>query len=203
MNTAKTSIKMASAGILSALLASSCCIIPVLALIAGSTGMASSFSWVEPIRPYLIILSVVVLGFAWYRNLKISKETTDCCAVGEKPKFIQSRTFLAIVTVFALAMMTFPLYSNIFFTSYKNENAIIDTSNLSRVEFNISGMTCTGCENHIEHAVSELPGISEVNASYDKSNTIVTYDSLQTSLQQIQDAIGTTGYRITEIRHKN
>ncbi len=203
MNTAKTSIKMTGAGILSALLASSCCIIPVLALVAGSTSMASSFSWVEPIRPYLIILSLTVLAFSWYQKLNSVKEPEDCCAVIEKPKFIQTKTFLAIITVFALAMMSFPLYSNIFFNQDKSASTNMDHSKLRTLEFNISGMTCTGCEEHIEHAVSKLPGIALVNATYENSNTIVKYDSLQTSLQQIQDAIGTTGYIITEIHNKN
>jgi len=194
---------MAGAGILSALLASSCCIIPVLALIAGSTGMASSFSWVEPARPYLIILSITVLAFAWYQKLKAKIETTDCCVVTEKPKFIQTKSFLAIITVFALAMMTFPLYSNMLFIGDTKEKTNIDHSKLATVEFTISGMTCTGCEGHIESAVSKLPGIALVTASYEKANTIVKYDSLQTSLQQIRDAIGTTGYTITENNNKN
>ena len=203
MNTAKTSIKMASAGFLSALLASSCCIIPVLTLIAGSTGLASSFSWVEPIRPYLIFLSVAVLGFAWYQKLRVKVEPADCCAVAEKPKFIQSTTFLAIITVFAIAMMTFPLYSNIFFNKGESQGINIESSKLRAIEFNIEGMTCASCEGHIEHAVNKLPGILSVEASYEAANAIIKYDSTQTSLKEITEAIGTTGYKIISFEHKN
>jgi copper chaperone CopZ len=193
---------MASAGILSAVLASSCCIIPILALLAGSTGMASTFSWVEPIRPYLIVLSISVLSFAWYQKLKPKPEALDCCAAVEKPNFIQSKTFLVIITVLAVAMMSFPLYADLFFKPDTSEHKTLDQSNLIQVEFEISGMTCTGCETHIEQAVSKLQGIAMVNASYDSLNTIVRYDSIQTSLQQIQQAIGSTGYVITGI-HKD
>ncbi|MEC3965274.1 hypothetical protein VM932_07290, partial [Muricauda sp. SYSU M86414] len=35
-----------------ALLSSFCCITPVLALVAGTSGLASTFSWLDPIRPY-------------------------------------------------------------------------------------------------------------------------------------------------------
>ena len=172
---------MASAGVLSALLASSCCIIPVLTIIAGSTGFASSFSWVKPFRPYLILLSVLVLSFAWYQKLRVKAEPVDCCTVAEKPKFIQSTNFLAIVTFFAIAMMAFPLYSNVFF--HKTDYQIISTdiSKLSTLEFSIDGMTCASCEDHIEHAVNELSGIISVSASYDDANAIVKYDSTQTS----------------------
>ena len=202
MNTAKNSLKMASAGALSALLASSCCIIPILTIIVGSTGFASSFSWVEPFRPYLIFLSVVVLSFAWYQKLRVKAQPDDCCAVTKKPKFIQSTNFLAIVTFFAIAMMAFPLYSNVFFHRADHQIISTDISKLTTLEFSIDGMTCASCEEHIEHEVNKLTGISSVSASYDDANTIVKYDSTQTSLKEISAAIGTTGYKIVSIQYK-
>ncbi|HEY1054273.1 MAG TPA: heavy metal transporter, partial [Emticicia sp.] len=45
------------AGILTAFATSLCCITPVLALLGGASGLASSFSWIEPFRPYLIGLT--------------------------------------------------------------------------------------------------------------------------------------------------
>lgn len=62
MSNNKSSGSLLGAGVLSAIAASLCCITPVLALIAGSSGIASTFSWIEPARPYLIGLSIVV----WY-----------------------------------------------------------------------------------------------------------------------------------------
>ena len=90
-------------GVLTAIAASLCCITPVLALVAGSSGIASSFSWMEPARPYLIGFTVLVLGFAWYQKLKPrTAEEIECdCEEDEKPSFWQSRNFLGIVTVFA------------------------------------------------------------------------------------------------------
>jgi len=51
-------------GVLAAIGASLCCVTPVLAVLAGSTGLASSFSSMEPFRPYLIALTVIVLAYA-------------------------------------------------------------------------------------------------------------------------------------------
>ncbi len=34
------------------------------------SGAASTFSWLEPIKPYLIGVTIIVLVFAWYRQLK-------------------------------------------------------------------------------------------------------------------------------------
>ena len=106
--------KLIGAGLLAAITASLCCITPVLALIAGTSGIASTFSWLEPFRPYLIGLTILVLGFAWYQKLKPQKEIdcecdTDDLPAGKegKPKFIQSKKFLGIVTVFAIIMLAF------------------------------------------------------------------------------------------------
>src|SRR5882724_10526189 len=100
------------AGVLSAIAASLCCITPVIALLAGSSSIAGNFSWIEPARPYLIALSITVLTFGWYFKLKPAKTTDmNCnCETTNKPSFLQSKTFLGVVTVFAILMMTFPLY---------------------------------------------------------------------------------------------
>ena len=72
--------KLAGAGLVTAIAASLCCITPVLALIAGTSGIASTFSWLEPFRPYLIGLTVLVLGFAWYQKLKPQLQEEIECA---------------------------------------------------------------------------------------------------------------------------
>jgi mercuric ion transport protein len=129
--------KLMSAGVLTAIAASVCCIAPVLALIAGSGSLASSFSWLEPARPYLIGLTAVVLGFGWYQKLK-PQNTNECdCEVNEKPEFIQSKTFFLLVTVFAALMIAFPSYAKVFFP--KNEKTVVITgkSNIQTVELSI------------------------------------------------------------------
>ena len=101
----KSENKLIGAGLLTAITASLCCITPVLALIAGTSGIASTFSWIEPFRPYLIGLTILVLCFAWYQMLKPKKEIDCECETDEKPKFTQSKTFLGIITVFAIVML--------------------------------------------------------------------------------------------------
>merc|ERR1711916_15172 len=95
----------------------------------GTSGIASTFSWIEPFRPYLVGLSILVLGFAWYQKLKPQKEIdceceTDDLPAGKagRPKFIQSKTFLGIVTLLAIIMLAFPYYSGIFLSKYRKAN---------------------------------------------------------------------------------
>lgn len=185
-------------GLITAIASSLCCITPLLAVLAGTTGMASTFQWIEPLRPYLIGLTVAALGFAWYQQLKPIPED-DCGCEVAKTSFFQGRPFLGIVTVFAALMLTFPMYSQIFFPDQdRQELSVIKSVNLYTVEFEVSGMTCGGCEAHVEHAVGGLAGIAEVKASYEGESAIVTFDGSITSLEEIQVAIESTDYKVEE-----
>jgi copper chaperone CopZ len=189
-------------GFITAIAASLCCITPLLALVAGASGFAATFSWIEPARPYFIGVSVLALGFAWYQKLKPKPKDQCGCEKVEKPKFVQSKAFLAIVTVFAALMLAFPMYAHIFYPKTEKQVVVVDKSNIHTVDFTISGMTCTGCEEHVNHEVNKLPGIIQSTTSYEKGNAIVEFDSSKTSTAEIEKAINATGYSVTGIKEK-
>ena len=190
--------KLAVTSILTAITASLCCITPVLALIAGTSGVASTFSWIEPFRPYLIGLTILVLVFAWYQKLKPEKEIDCECETDEKPKFIQSKTFFGIITVFAIIMLAFPYYSSIFYPNTEKQVIVVDKSNIKITEYKIDGMTCASCEEHVNHEVNKLNGIINSNTSYKKGNAIIEFDKTKTNKGEIEKAIISTGYKITD-----
>jgi len=204
----KRDMKLMGAGIFAAVGASLCCITPVLAVLAGISGAASAFSWLDPFRPYLIAMTVLVLGFAWYQKLKPrTKEEIDCaCETDERPSFWQSKKFLGIVTIFALVLLAFPFYSGIFFPE-KNEKAIIiNESNLKYGRLHIEGMTCTGCEHSVNYAVKEKEGIIKVESDYKTGIAIVKFDNGKISLDKIAETIEkNVGYKVIkkELSEKN
>jgi copper chaperone CopZ len=185
-------------GVVTAIAASLCCITPVLALISGVTGAASTFSWMEPFRPYLIGVTILVLAFAWYQKLKPrTAEEIQCdCEEDEKKPFMQTKTFLGIVTVFAALMMAFPYYGDIFYPKADKQVVVVSSSNIQEIKFNVSGMTCSSCEEHVKHAVNELPGILKVNAHYEEGSAIVQFDGSKTSKDEIVKAIDATSYKV-------
>ena len=205
METGKTSNKVAFAGMLTAMAASICCITPVLALIAGTSGIASTFSWVEPFRPYLISSTILVLVFAWYQKLRPkTQEEIDCaCEDDAKPTFWQSKRFLFIVTVFAGLMLAFPYYSGIFYPNTEKQIIVVDKSDIKTTEFKISGMTCASCEEHVNHEVNKLNGIVNSKASYENGNAIVEFDKTKTNETEIEKAINSTGYKVTDKKEIN
>lgn len=190
-------------GVVAAIAASLCCITPVLALLGGIGGIASSFSWVEPYRPYLMGATMLVFGFAWYQKLKPKKkEEIDCdCETDEKPSFWQSKTFLGIVTLFAALMVSFPHYAHIFYPKSPTSNIIIvESDNIQRVEFKISGMDCEACSEHINHALDGVPGVLEHNTSYEQGTSVVKFDTSKATTDKLVEAVNSTGYKVTETK---
>ena len=159
-----------------------------MALISGVTGIASSFSWIEPLRPYLIGITLVVLGFAWYQKLKPKKEIECDCDVDEKSSFLQSKLFLGIVTIFAFLMLAFPYYSENFFPNRSKKILIVDepssndsimtikAGNIAIIHIDIEGMTCTSCNYTVQNASLSVPGVFEAKADYKTAKATIKFD---------------------------
>lgn len=195
----KSNNKIAGVGFLTAIAASLCCITPVIALVAGSSGIASSFSWLEPARPYLIVFTVMFLGFAWYQKLKPVKNAECNCETKKTNGFMKSTLFLGIITLFSILMLTFPYYSDAFY-SIENTASKIDSNNVQKSAFIIEGMTCKSCEKHVSQEILQINGIGLVNVSYDDGNAVVEFDKTQTNHQEITEAINSTGYSVIETK---
>lgn len=110
------------ATIIATVAASLCCVTPVLAILAGSSSLATSFSWMEPYHEYLVGLTILVLLYAWWDKLK-PKSDDIACACDEKTGFFSSKLFLAIVTIFAIVMLTFPKWGYSYFDIKSDCNA--------------------------------------------------------------------------------
>ncbi len=184
--------------IFAAIGASLCCITPVLAVLAGSTGLASSFSWMEPYRPFLVAVAIVVLAYAWWDKLKPKKQDLECACDPDEDgniSFWHTQKFLAIVTVFAIIMLLFPYWGDALIKSDKVSVENIPKSHLSKMSINIEGMTCKACEATVEKIGGEVRGVALIKASVDQKKATVEFDNTQTDIQSIMQAIGTTGYK--------
>lgn len=188
--------KWMGAGLFAAFVASLCCVTPVVAFLAGISGAASTFSWVEPFRPYLIGLTALLLGFAWYQKLKPRWDPE--CACEENPSYWQSKGFLGIVTVLAALLLAFPYYSDAFFPKQEKNIVYVQESQVQTITLDIKGMTCTGCEATVKNAANGVNGVLEAEASYDTGKASIKYDQSKTDRQAIVAAINKTGFTVAE-----
>jgi copper chaperone CopZ len=193
-----TDQKLIGAGVLSAFAASLCCITPVLAFLSGATGLASAFSWMEPVRPWLIALSVGTLGFAWYQKLKPRTHAEIQCACEDERKtpFLQTKTFLGIITLLATLMMAFPWYASLVYPDNQTRSVIVPANRVVTITFQIVGMTCPSCEEHVRHGVSGVNGVIAVTVDYKNGTAIVRFDRERTNDEEIRRAIDATGYKV-------
>jgi len=186
--------KAIGTGILTAVMASLCCVAPLLALVTGVGTLASAFSWIEPLRPYLIGATVIVLAWAWYQKLKKQPEDACGCAPTDKQKFYDTKGFLALITVFAAVMLMFPYYSAYLYPQTATINTAAANAELKQAHFKIIGMTCTGCEAGISYQLNQLPGINQVEVSYEKGAADVRYEAAKLNEATLIKAIKAAGY---------
>ncbi|MCL6524284.1 MAG: cation transporter [Thermoflavifilum sp.] len=220
--------------VFTAIAASLCCITPVLAILAGSTGLASSFSWLSPARPYLIGLTVAILAISWYQHLKRKASlrrlsaaaadesgengltaslgaatVVDCaCEEPNRSSFMQSTTFLILVTLFAALSIAFPYYGGYLLGSSRSHvaqepssqmiamGAVADMSKPTKAILSIPSMDCEACARGIQHVVTQLPGVKDARVSFPDKKAWISFDPQVVRLEQIDSAINATGFPV-------
>lgn len=184
-------------GLFAAMAASLCCITPILALVGGASGLASSFSWIEPYRPYLMGLTIAVFAWAWYQKLKPKKQVDCDCGPENKISFLHTKSFLAIVTVISILLLTFPFYAKLFYPKPKQIKVFIGYKiNIEQATFKIKGMTCESCTENVNNEISKVNGVITFSTSYKEAASTVKFDKSKTSPDSIASAINRTGYKV-------
>jgi len=202
-----------NSALVSAFLASLCCITPVLAVLGGLSGIASTFSFLDPLRPYFIGFTAIVLGYAFYNAYKPKKETEIECAclpagalaeAGEteperKKSFINSKAFLWLVTLIAVVLISFPYYSQFLFLNSQN-TVVANADNIVKVKLDIEGMTCTSCEESVNYALKEETGVISATSSYKTGIAYVEYDSTKVDSGKLKQAVEEkVGYKVKSL----
>jgi mercuric ion transport protein len=96
--------------VMSALLASACCIGPLVFAVLGISGAAAAQRF-EPLRPYLLVLTYGLLGGAFYSayGRRPACAPTDACAMPRASRF--ARAMLWVAAVVAVLATAFPWYA--------------------------------------------------------------------------------------------
>lgn len=142
-----------------------------------------------------------MLSFAWYKKLKTQKQVSCDCDDDKNPSFFKSKVFLSLVTLFSILMLAFPSYAWAFYPDTPEPTATLEQStrpnqsSITKEIFSVQGMTCAGCEQHLENEVKKLDGIIVVKADYEHGKARVSFDATRLSKEQIIKAINSIGYK--------
>lgn len=107
---------LAAAGISGALIASSCCVVPLLLVTLGISGAwIGNLTALEPYKPYFLSVTVLLLGFGfWYVYFKPKEECEEgsYCARPSSARITKSALWIAMVLVILSATVDYwaPLF---------------------------------------------------------------------------------------------
>jgi copper chaperone CopZ len=66
------------------------------------------------------------------------------------------------------------------------------------MEFTVTGMTCTGCENTIKNGLKQIDGVVEVEASHTNNKVTIKLEKDKVNREEIAQKIETIGYHVEE-----
>jgi len=184
--------------------ASACCWLPLLLLTVGlSAGGVAGFF--EKARPVFLVAAAIFLAagfyFAYYRNPVC--QPGDACAV-PNPKLQRfNRAMLWVATIFVIAFAMFPSYSPALIrasaspTSSKGSGTIDTTTPLTAHTYHIEGMTCAACAAGLESQIAKLPGVVDVDVSYENSTATIQMADRQPDQAGLREVVERSGFKLT------
>jgi copper chaperone CopZ len=177
--------------VVSAIVASSCCWLPLLLVAVGISG-AGIAATLEAYRPWFIAVTFALLAVAFYLTYRPRKtsaagghnccdadsaEPPDaCCTVpgkGHARPTAWNKRMLWVVTALAIAFVLWPYYGGLLLgTSERNSRAAITKQLVLRID----GMSCQGCAATVSAALRSVPGVRTVEVHYEQGEAVVGLD---------------------------
>lgn len=175
--------------VLSAIMASACCWLPLLLVAVGVSG-AGIAATLEAYRPLFIVLTFGFLAAAFYFTYRPRNSSTaegdccstahDCCAVpsgGPKRRFSLmnfNKVMLWGVTLLAVGFLFFPKYVGFLVASRQAESETTNADLVRKTTVAIEGMTCEACSVALEKAIRGVPGVLSAKVDYPNKQAVVS-----------------------------
>ena len=112
-----SNITALSSATITSLVPTACCWGPaVLTSVAGFSGVATHFSWVHPLKPYLFGLAFISLAFSFYQAYKPEKTKDDSCPNCEivRSGLKRSKLYVWVVAAFVIMMYLLNYFPHLF-----------------------------------------------------------------------------------------
>jgi copper chaperone CopZ len=186
--------RLLAGSVLAAVLASFCCIGPLLVAAAG-VGSLSFFGRFEAARPYLLAISAVLLvsGIIWslrHRRAQCAEGT----ACGTRSAGYWAWLALPVLAVAAATVIP-PYPGGLPAAAGKTPASSVASANrLAAAHFRITGMTCKACATGLAASFRNLAGVQSAAVDYPSGDALVTYAAGQVSVEQLAALVRESGY---------
>ncbi len=192
--------------LVAAVAASLCCILPVLAAMTGA-GAAAAGAVFDRWRPYLLILSGVLLagGFflAWLDHKKACAPGSLCA---NKPMGRWNRIALGVLAAGVIPLAAFPHYSGAIARLVVRQPRPLPapaSTDLSTVAFQVPDMDCPACAVALSAAFRKLPGVVQVKLDVDSRMAVLTFDRSTENVAALKKVITGAGFHIATKPHSS
>ena len=190
-------------GITSSILASLCCVTPLVVVLIGIGSVSVALSFLR-YRIYFLALGFVFLAAATYVFLKRDYGKCNLNVVRKERYPIMASAVLMIAIYVVLTYFVIPplLISNVQKVVSSEQKSIAPSSflNASQLKISVSGMTCACNVADIQYNLMQMKGILNVTIDYGTKTGLILYDSTQISKYSILSSnIFSSTYKASEI----
>ena len=182
--------------VVTALLASLCCVGPLVLVLLGVGGAwMSGLAVFQPYRVYLMIASAGFLGYAFYRTYR-SAEEQDCAPGSyctDRPHRRRTKIVLWAATAVVAILFALP-YVMPPFVARRNADSTEVSMSTVQATLRVENMTCSGCVATVTRVLSGLDGVRDVKVTLDPPKAVVLYDSSKLGPEDLTRATARAGY---------
>ena len=197
-------MKSGKIGILSAVIASSCCVIPLLLILAGlgSVGFAAKFAQYDWL---FATVGVGLLGVSywWYFRERKACAAGTCEMRGKK--FTQiSLGVSTLVIAFVVGLMAFSHFSAS--PTDAAAQATMPTQQSTGVELatlKVDGMTCVSCAWGVEASLKRVPGVVSAKVDFNAGIAKIQYRPQEATPEKLVQAVSELGYHANPVPSDN
>ena len=182
--------------VVSAVIASACCWLPLLLLAFGLSAAGASAAF-EAFRPTVLLAAAVLLGsgFSLSYVRRPACATGEACAVLNPRPRRSSRAMLWLAAAVALVVAFFPSYAGIL-SGGTGETAAAHGSSPETLTLTVEGMTCEGCSALVRKAVKDVRGVLSVQVDFARTQVVIATESCGPApVEAILRALEKAGYR--------
>ena len=186
--------------VVAAILASSCCIGP-LVLAGLGVGAAGAFGGIGAYRPYILAVAAMLLGGGFYFTYR-RKEGAHGDACGcERPKAARAgKLGLWVATVMVGLFAVAPsLIAKAYNAGATRPTAAETTSTASAIIL-VRGADCEACAGHLKDALRKAGGFHDLSLDTKTQRIRVTYEPAPARLEAYVRAIDDLGYEAEIVR---
>lgn len=195
-----------AAVVIAGLAASVCCVGPLVLLGLGIGGAwVGNLTALEPFRPYLMGLTFLALGYAFYKIYRKPKaeecEPGSYCANPKSDRI--NKIALWVATVFVIILLAIPYITPQLMADqerHSTDQAVPAQLSAEKVILDVPGMTCPSCPFTVQKSLERLDGVISAEVTFETKKAQVTYDPARVSIDQMVEATTNAGYPSTAIK---